>query len=126
MQRLILAHIYVIKVLPVKKTKTKSFYVTCRSQKQCSRRFECFNMMCGVLSFPHANVFLSRNLTCDEISHKQIVSTDFVEIGLNSVETICLQNISRKVEGKAFIPQGAIYIVTIFWKYYQNFGSNYN
>ena len=63
MQRLILAHIYVIKVLPVKKTKTKSFYVTCRSQKQCSRRFECFNMMCGVLSFPHANVFLSRNLT---------------------------------------------------------------
>lgn len=77
-QRLILAHIYMVKMLPVKNMKTKSFYVTCRSQKQYSRRCDVLKRMCRALSPPNANVFLSRNLTpckIQALSHSFLVRT---------------------------------------------------
>ena len=85
-------------------------------------------LMFCVLSFANANVFLSRNLAICKIqafSHsflvrKYSINGQFPQIlwkfAQNSAETVCLQNISRIVYGKACISQGATYIAAKFFR----------
>ena len=94
--------------------------------------------MFRVLSFANANAFLSRNLARCKIQvfsqsflvRKYSINGQFPQIlrkfAERSAETVCLQNISRIVYGKACISQGAFYnSYHIFQKYSLNFASHY-
>lgn len=113
------------------KTLSKSFYVTCECQKQCSRKRKCFknNILCS--EFANSNLFPSRNLTPCKVpafSHSFLVkkfsinehfTQNLWKFAKNSAETVCLQNISSK--GLHFT---SCYLCS--WKSFLNLASNYN